>query len=69
MEEPMLTLGIAKSKVQVKTLMDEIDEDKSGQIEFDEFLKILKGTTKIYGDQTQSHTNEEVMRFFKGSYI
>ena len=38
MEEPLLTLGIAKSKVEVKKLMDAIDEDKSGQIEFDEFL-------------------------------
>ena len=65
MEEPMLTLGIAKSKVQVKKLMDEIDKDKSGQIEFDEFLLILKGTTKIYGSQNQSQTNEEVMKFFK----
>lgn len=65
----MLTLGIAKSKVQVKALMDEIDEDKSGQIEFDEFLKILKGTTKIYGSQSQSQTNEEVMIFFKSMTV
>lgn len=66
MEEPMLTLGIAKSKVQVKKLMAEIDEDDSGQIEFNEFLQILKGSRKIHGAPTTTETNEEIMKFFKG---
>lgn len=68
MEDPMLTLGIAKSRVQVKKLMDEIDEDKSCQIEFNEFLKILKGSSKIYAKPTMSETNEEIMKFFKGKF-
>ena len=70
MEEPLLTLGIAKSKVEVKKLMDAIDEDKSGQIEFDEFLQILKGTSKIHGEPSeQSQSNEAIMKFFKSCII
>ena len=70
MEEPLLTLGIAKSKVEVKKLMDAIDEDKSGQIEFDEFLQILKGTSKIHGEPPeQSQSNEAIMKFFKSMIV
>jgi 16S rRNA C967 or C1407 C5-methylase (RsmB/RsmF family) len=69
MEEPMLTLGIAKSKVQVKKLMEEIDEDKSGQVEFNEFLQILKGSRKIHKTPSSTENNEEIMIFFKGRYI
>lgn len=38
LEEPLITLGIAKGKNEVKKIMDEIDEDGSGEIEFGEFL-------------------------------
>lgn len=50
LEEPLITLGIAKGKNEVKKIMDEIDEDGSGEIEFGEFLQILKGKTSVYGD-------------------
>ena len=65
LEEPLLTLGIAKSKIQVKWLIDMIDDDKSGQIEFDEFLGILKGATKIHGHNVIGESNESIMKFFK----
>ncbi|CAG9327407.1 unnamed protein product [Blepharisma stoltei] len=41
--EPLIALGLAENRQQVKELFDAVDTDKSGQIEFDEFLAILKG--------------------------
>ena len=68
MEEPLLSLGIAKSKVQVQALMNEIDKSESPQIEFDEFLQILKGVSKIHGhNESVSLPNEGIMNFFKGN--
>lgn len=69
LEDALLTLGMAKSRVQVQRLMDLVDEDKSGQIEFGEFLTILKGPSQIYGSKQdeQSKINQSIMKFFKGS--
>jgi predicted ATP-grasp superfamily ATP-dependent carboligase len=38
LEEPLITLGIAKGRNEVQKILDEIDEDGSGEIEFGEFL-------------------------------
>ena len=65
LEEPLITLGIAKGRKEVKKIMDEIDEDGSGEIEFNEFLMILKGKTTIYGDQKQEESNSAITEFFK----
>jgi Ca2+-binding EF-hand superfamily protein len=68
LEEPLITLGIAKGKNEVKKIMDEIDEDGSGEIEFGEFLQILKGKTSIYGDQTRNESNKTITEFFKSKF-
>lgn len=71
LEDALLTLGMAKSRVQVQRLMDLVDEDKSGQIEFGEFLTILKGPSQIYGSKQdeQSKINQSIMKFFKGRVV
>mgnify|MGYP000903263358 CR=1 FL=1 len=61
----MITLGIAKGRNDVKKIMDEIDEDGSGEIELAEFLQILKGKGTVYGDQSQSVNNSAITEFFK----
>lgn len=42
LEDPLISLGIAESRDDVKKIMDSVDDDKSGQIEFKEFLDIIK---------------------------
>ena len=69
LEEPMITLGIAKGRNDVKKIMDEIDEDGSGEIELAEFLQILKGKGTIYGDQSQSANNSAITEFFKSKSL
>jgi Ca2+-binding EF-hand superfamily protein len=41
LEEPLLALGLAETRQQVKEMVDVVDRDGSGQIEFEEFLSIL----------------------------
>ena len=47
LENPLIGLGFAENKTEIEEMVAEIDADGSGQIEFDEFLLILKnsGTT------------------------
>ena len=40
--EPLIALGLADNRAQVQSLFDLVDTDKSGKIEFEEFLSILK---------------------------
>jgi centrin-1 len=39
--EPLISLGIADSIEEVKKIIDSVDDDGSGKIEFTEFLKII----------------------------
>lgn len=55
LEEPLLALGLAETRQQVKEMVDVVDRDGSGQIEFEEFLSILK----------DSNGNEHLMKFFR----
>lgn len=40
--DPLVALGLAETKEEVKELFDVVDTDKSNKIEFGEFLAILK---------------------------
>lgn len=41
LEEPLIGLGLADTKEEVEAMIDAVDDDKSGQIEFEEFLSII----------------------------
>jgi hypothetical protein len=43
LQDPLIGLGFAENVYQVRDMIDRVDDDKSGQIEFPEFLKIIKG--------------------------
>ena len=70
-EEPLITLEIAKKRKEVTKLIEEIDDDGSGEIEFGEFLDILKGKSNIYGkaNKEKSNPNAAIMEFFKCTII
>ena len=58
LENPLIGLGFAESRQEVLDMIEEVDEDKSGQIEFDEFLMIIKNS------DAQSK-NAKINKFFK----
>ena len=58
LEEPLIGLGFADTREDVLRMIEDVDEDGSGQIEFEEFLEIIKN----------SDTNEQtakINKFFK----
>ncbi len=57
LEDPLIGLGLADTRQQVQDMIDIVDEDGSGQIEFDEFLGIIKNDS----DESTSKINN----FFK----
>jgi hypothetical protein len=45
LENPLIALGLVETRSQVEEIVMNVDEDKSGFIEFGEFLTIIKGGT------------------------
>ena len=43
LEEPLISLGLAQNRRDVMELIKSVDVDNSGEIEFEEFLCIIKG--------------------------
>ena len=56
LEQLLLSVGLAETREEIKALIDSVDKDGSGKIEFGEFLSM------ILNDQGQ---NEEIVEFFK----
>lgn len=56
LEEPLIALGLADNRKQVEEMIRLVDADDSGQIEFEEFLGIVKG----------GKDNAPISKFFKG---
>lgn len=44
LEEPLIGLGFADGRQDVLDMIEHVDEDGSGQIEFEEFLLIIKNS-------------------------
>lgn len=57
--DPLIALGLAENREEIKTLFDTVDTDKSGKIEFDEFLAILKNKE---GNSTMGEFFKEMTR-------
>lgn len=45
LEKPLISLGLCNSRQEVQKIMDSVDDDGSGQIEFNEFLAIIKSAS------------------------
>ena len=57
--DPLISLGIAETVEEVQKIVDSVDDDQSGQIEFREFLQIIGGAQEDKGDTG-------IIDFFKG---
>ena len=55
LEDPLIALGLVQDRQQVEEIIDRVDDDHTGEIEFQEFLKIIslgKRKSNAYkGDQ------------------
>lgn len=63
LEDPLISLGIAESREDVKKIIDTVDDDHSGQIEFKEFLDIIKN--KNSEGSSGSEKDNLIIDFFK----
>lgn len=59
LEKPLISLGLCNNRGEVQMIMDQVDEDGSGQIEFNEFLHIIKSASQKKGKATVSQEEEE----------
>ena len=60
LKEPFISLGLANSKEDVTNLIESVDDDNSGRIEFAEFLRIIHNKSK-----KKEKGNEKITTFFK----
>jgi len=58
LEEPLIGLGFAETRDDVQEMINQVDEDGSGEIEFPEFLNIIRNT---HGGDNSSR----IFKFFK----
>ena len=62
---PLIGLGLVDTVEEVEELINRVDEDKSGEIEFNEFLQII---LNVQGNNLNSETglkNNTITNFFK----
>eukprot|EP00742_Colponemidia_sp_Colp-10_P003960 GILJ01004222.1.p1 GENE.GILJ01004222.1~~GILJ01004222.1.p1 ORF type:complete len:347 (+),score=52.11 GILJ01004222.1:60-1100(+) len=61
LEEPLISVGVARDREEVAELMAAVDGDGSGEITFDEFMDLFKTTRNdLYWDRKQ-----KVLQLFK----
>lgn len=60
----MIALGLVSTREEVEKIIQEVDDDKSGQIEFKEFLTIMSSAQKG-GPQEQGQEKSPIHDFFK----
>lgn len=70
MEDPLIALGLVDNRQQVQSIVQSVDDDGSEQIEFTEFLKIIKGGSKSAKErsvpkQEREDNNGAIHQFFK----
>jgi len=53
LEQPLISLGLCKTRAEVKRIFDEVDEDGSGEIDFNEFLNVIKNATNASQDKRE----------------
>lgn len=76
-EETLISLGLARTKEDVQRTVQELDADGNGELDFDEFLQMLKDTSMrnstanylkdrnlLFEDQTNKNTKRNKSREF-----
>ena len=69
LEDPLIALGLVDNRQQVEEMVLAVDEDKN--IEFDEFLKLVKGGKKtkqkmmVKANKDENQDADIIFNFFK----
>ncbi|CAD8078716.1 unnamed protein product [Paramecium sonneborni] len=63
LEDPLIALGLVNSREEVEKIMSEVDEDGTNEIEFKEFLTIMRGVQK--GGNVDQGEKNPIYDFFK----
>lgn len=66
MKIPLIGLGFANTIEDVKKMVDDADDDGSGEIEFPEFLRIIKGNSCHGAAKTTSKMTEFFQQLTSG---
>ena len=59
LEEPLIGLGFAENRAEAQEILEIVDIDSSGMIEFNEFLQIIKNSDG-------NEKSQKIFEFFKG---
>lgn len=62
LEKPLISLGLCNNREDVQKIMDEVDEDGSGQIEFNEFLHIIKSASQKKSQRKKEAEDNRIVR-------
>ncbi len=68
LEDPLIAMGLVDNRDQVQKLVELVDEDGSGEIEFDEFLSIIKGGSSNDGDNGSAAIKDFFQKLTKGGF-
>ena len=68
LEDPLIALGLADSREGVQKLVEMVDEDETGEIEFDEFLLIMRSIKKNDGDKKDSSLAQFFQDMINGDF-
>ena len=69
LEEPFISMGLAFSREEIQELILSVDEDESGRIEFDEFLRIVNNKKKTQGGNRELQISSKISRIIKSQRI
>jgi len=69
LEDPFITLGIAKTGKEVRDIVEAYDDNGNGRIEFDEFLEILDGRLLCKENKTFSNNRTSIQEFFRSIFF
>ena len=64
LEDPLIALGLVDSRQDVDKIVQEVDDDGTGMIEFGEFLSIIKGGSKNKSDDSDKKDNSAAIKHF-----
>jgi len=68
LENPLITLGLVNDRYEIKSIVDEVDDDKTGEIELSEFLQIFMKKNLKSGDEGDNRIKEFFQYLESGEY-
>ena len=69
LEDPFITLGLAKTRKEVHDIVELYDDNGNGKIEFDEFLDILDGRLHTSQESSFSKKRTSFQEFFRSKAL